>query len=155
MHEGVRSPKTSNSYRTIVVDEIVMKQLKNYLKWCKEALLSNGQKLKDDLSKDNTLIFIAQDSCEPISPNNTPNFFNKILKRTGLPKTTIHGLRHTHATVLLNRGLNVKVIAERLGNTPQMIYTVYGHIFEELEKEAATFFKQSLDAVVAKNGANY
>lgn len=33
-------------------------------------------------------------------------------------KSTLHGLRHTHATILLNSGQNVKVIAERLGNTP-------------------------------------
>ncbi len=29
------------------------------------------------------------------------------------------GLQHTHCTTLLNSGLNVKVIIERLGNTPK------------------------------------
>ncbi len=47
-----------------------------------------------------------------------------ITKRTLIPKITLHGLRHTHFTSLLHQGMNVKVISERLGNTPDMIYKV-------------------------------
>jgi len=32
-------------------------------------------------------------------------------------KTTLHGLRYTHATILFNSGQNLKVIAERSGIT--------------------------------------
>ena len=67
-----------------------------------------------------------------------------------LPKITVHGLRHTHCTVLLNRGVNVKVIAERLGNTPDMVYKVYGHVLKEMETESVSLFSQSLQT----SGAN-
>ncbi|MBM6646036.1 tyrosine-type recombinase/integrase [Bacillus sp. RIT809] len=63
---------------------------------------------------------------------------------------TIHSLRHTHCTILLNQGLNVKVIAERLGNTPQMIYEIYGHVLKEMESMSVELFSQSL----AESGAN-
>ncbi|KOS62579.1 tyrosine-type recombinase/integrase [Lysinibacillus agricola] len=79
----------------------------------------------------------------------------KVLKRTKLPKTTIHGLRHTHCTILLNRGLNVKVIAERLGNTPKMIMDVYGHILKELEVESVSLSSHALQTSGAKTGANH
>jgi integrase len=36
---------------------------------------------------------------------------------SGSPSITIHGLRHTHATMLLNGGHSVIVVAERLGDT--------------------------------------
>jgi len=54
-----------------------------------------------------------------------------ILNNDGEPKITFHGLRHTHATILLNSGQNVKAIAQRLGNTPAMIYEIYGHVMKE------------------------
>ncbi|MCT1539496.1 MULTISPECIES: site-specific integrase [Lysinibacillus] len=152
---GVHTPKTMNSYRTILVDEMVMKQLETYLKWCKKALFKNGRKLQDDLSKDDTFVFIFEHAADPIAPTSPIYAFNKILDRTGLPKTTIHGLRHTHCTILLNRGLNVKVIAERLGNTPKMIMDVYGHVLKELEAESVSLFSQTLQASGAKIGANH
>jgi len=33
----------------------------------------------------------------------------------GLPKLTIHGLRHTRATILMEKGVSPKVASERLG----------------------------------------
>lgn len=42
---GARSPKTKNSYRTILVDRIVMEQLKKYQLWRKQILLKNGEKI--------------------------------------------------------------------------------------------------------------
>lgn len=33
-----------------------------------------------------------------------------------LPQISIHGLRHTHTTILLLKGENIKVISERLGH---------------------------------------
>lgn len=85
----------------------------------------------EDLSKDDTFVFIFEHAADPIAPTSPIYTINKVLERTNLPKTTIHGLRHTHCTILLNRGLNVKVIAERLGNTPKMIMDVYGHVLKE------------------------
>jgi len=57
--------------------------------------------------------------------------FRDIILKTGIldnddePKITVHSLRHTHATILLNCGQNVRAIAECLGNTPPMIYEIY------------------------------
>lgn len=45
MLSAIHTPKTMRNYRTILVDEMVMKQLENYLKWCKKALLKHGRKL--------------------------------------------------------------------------------------------------------------
>lgn len=147
--KGIRSPKTKNSSRTILVDELLINQLASYKTWCKKILLSYGKKLTND-----TPIFISEHSGDPIGIGSTLYVFKNILKRTKLPEITIHGLRHTHATILLNRGLNVKVIAERLGNTPDMIYKVYGHVLRELERESVALFSQSLEASGAKIGAN-
>jgi len=46
----------------------------------------------------------------------------RVVEKANLSEITLHGLRHTHCTIILNKGVNVKVIAERLGNTPAMIF---------------------------------
>lgn len=76
---------------------------------------------------------------------NEQKMVDRITKRTLIPKITLHGLRHTHCTILLNQGLNVKVISERLGNTPDMIYKVYGHVLKEMEMESVALFSNSLN----------
>lgn len=45
-YDGLRPPKTNNSYRTIKVGGKVIHQLKLYQKWCKELKLSFGHPLK-------------------------------------------------------------------------------------------------------------
>ncbi|MFF5993961.1 site-specific integrase [Lysinibacillus sp. KU-BSD001] len=147
-HKGIRLPKTKNSYRTILIDTDVMKQLEHYKTCCKEKLFSYGKKLNSD-----TFVFINDDAV-PIFSNSPNHILKKSLKRTGLPKITVHGLRHTHCTLLLNEGRDAKVISERLGNTPEMIYKVYGHIMKQMEVDLVTAFSQSLEASGAKIGAN-
>ncbi len=146
---GARSPKTKNSYRTILIDNLLVNQLKTYRKWCIEKKLYNGEKLSDD-----SYVFISSQTGGPATDNSVMYALKRVIKMTGLPSITLHGLRHTHATILLNRGSNVKVIAERLGNTPQMIYDIYGHVLEELETETVSLFSQSLETSGAKSGAN-
>ncbi|CAI3641921.1 hypothetical protein CNEO3_430022 [Clostridium neonatale] len=34
-----------------------------------------------------------------------------------MPQITFHGLRHTHATILISNKENIKVVSEHLGNT--------------------------------------
>lgn len=118
---GTRPPKTKNSYRTIRVESFVMQELEKYKNWCKKTLLQYGKKLNNG-----DFIFINEYG-EPIDGTKVNTMFNNsllkagILDNTGNAKITFHGLRHTHATILLNAGVNPKVIAERLGNTPAMM----------------------------------
>ena len=66
--------------------------------------------------------------------------FKWICEKTGLKHITPHGLRHTHATLLISQRIPVKTIADRLGNTAQMILDVYDHSFKELEEESVQAF---------------
>jgi integrase len=137
---GARTPKTKNSYRTIRIDDPLIHQLKLYRTWCKETLLSFGKRFSE-----NDYIFISYQSGTPTGDNTIKYCFDRIAKRTGLKLITPHGLRHTHATILVAKKQPVKVIAERLGNTPQMIWEIYGHNFKALEEESVLAFSQALN----------
>lgn len=154
-NKGARSPKTKNSYRTILVDELVLAQLKKYQVWCKQIMLAFGIRYSKD-----SFVFISYQTAEPISDTGLLYMFRRVHEAAGLlvandkgemvAKSTLHGLRHTHATILLNSGQNVKVIAERLGNTPAMIYEIYGHVLKELEQESVQVFSDMLKTSGAK-----
>lgn len=67
--------------------------------------------------------------------NATPNDrLDRYCKRAGIPEISIHGLRHTHASLLLYAGVSIGSVARRLGhsnmNTTQRTYL---HVIQELE----------------------
>jgi len=60
----------------------------------------------------------------------------QVCEAAGIPTITIHGLRHTHASILLYAGVSVASVARRLGHanitTTQKTYL---HIIQELEAQ--------------------
>lgn len=71
---------------------------------------------------------------------------NKIVEKNNLPKITLHGFRHTHATILLSMGKSIKYIQERLGHSePSITLKIYSHIMEEEEKETPEDFASFLE----------
>ena len=64
---------------------------------------------------------------------------------TGLKRITFHGLRHTHATLLLLAGVNVKAVSARLGHSSiQITLDSYAHLLPEMEQHAAQAIGQVL-----------
>lgn len=53
---------------------------------------------------------------EPLVPRSTTRRFKRLAVQAGLPDLTVHGLRHTFATVALGSGIAGKVAQEMLGH---------------------------------------
>jgi integrase len=49
-------------------------------------------------------------------PDTPTSWFPKFLKKHKLPHMNFHGLRHTAATILINKGVNIKAVSARLGH---------------------------------------
>lgn len=62
-----------------------------------------------------------------------------------LPRVTIKGLRHTHATLLLELGEHPKVVQEHLGHsTITTTMNIYSHVTPTMQKAAADRFAAHL-----------
>jgi integrase len=54
------------------------------------------------------------------------------------PAVTFHALRHTHASMLINAGVNIIAISRRLGHSKAaMTLDVYGHLISGADEAAA------------------
>ena len=138
---GFRTPKTANSYRTIAIDDQLIKALKKYRAWCAEILLEDGEHLEKE-----GFVFISSQTKEPYADNSLFYAFKRLSEKMG---TTVkpHTLRHTHASILLYSGEDVATVAERLGNTPKVIWETYAHVIEDDKKKVTDVFAEALKNV--------
>src|SRR5262249_52406679 len=73
------------------------------------------------------------------------SWWYSLLTWAGLPRIRIHDLRHTCATLLLARGINVKVVSEMLGHANIAItLSIYGHVLPHLQQHAAATMDELL-----------
>ncbi|MEM7025145.1 MAG: site-specific integrase [Pseudomonadota bacterium] len=64
--------------------------------------------------------------------------YNAAHPDTPLPRLTIHGLRHTWATIALENKVHLKVVSDRLNHsTTHITAEVYSHVTEPIAREAA------------------
>ena len=74
------------------------------------------------------LIFAKVDG-EPLYPDHFSREFVRRVARWGFPKLSLHGLRHTWATLALRAGVHPKVVQERLGHSNIAItMDIYSHV---------------------------
>ena len=72
--------------------------------------------------------------------------FKKVVTTSGVPKLTLHGLWHTHATILLEQDVNPKVVSERLGHdSVATTMDIYSHVLPDMQEKAAL----AIDAALA------
>lgn len=67
---------------------------------------------------------------------NVPNDrMRNVQKRSGLKQITVHGLRHTHCSILFSMGASIKDVQARLGYTDiQTTMNIYAHVTREEKK---------------------
>ena len=89
-------------------------------------------------------LVIANRFDEPLNPELlSQQFRGRVIAsrvdRPNLPLIKLHGLRHTHATLLLSSGIHPKVVQERLGHSNIVItLNTYSHVLPTLQRGAAT-----------------
>nr|DAE10110.1 MAG TPA: Integrase [Siphoviridae sp. ctGuJ10] len=62
-------------------------------------------------------------------------YFKKYLYKSGVKEISIHGLRHSHASMLINAGVSDNLIANRLGHSIFTLHDTYAHIYSTSKKD--------------------
>jgi integrase len=90
------------------------------------------------------LVFTQEDGA-PLWPDFISKLFVQVQAGAGLPRLVLHGLRHTHATVLLRDGVPVHVVAKRLGHKdPSVTLRTYADVIPEDDGHAVDIFARAV-----------
>lgn len=133
----INSPKSMASYRQISIDKATILMLKQY---------KNRQQVKAwELGRSEKIVF-SNFTGKYFDPNNIRNQLYKHFKNAGVPNVRFHGLRHTHATLMLNAGMSPKDLQHRLGHsTITMTLNIYVHATEEGAKQGGNIFEMAIN----------
>ena len=129
-------PKTAAGRRSVVLEPGTVELLKNHrLRQVDErADLGLNWPTADDL------VFSGIDGA-PIHPNGFSDRFDRLVKAAGVRRLTVHGMRHTHATLMLIAGVHPRIVQKRLGHSNISITVqTYSHVLPGLQEEAAGKF---------------
>lgn len=131
-NEGAwRKPKSKASNRKIDLGQETMRQLRRWRIACP--------------ANDLDLVFPN----EAGGPLNHANLLSRhywpALKSAGIRKIRFHDLRHTKASLMIEQGENIKYIQAQLGHaSPVVTLTVYAHLMEDQNPEAADRFENAV-----------
>lgn len=88
-------------------------------------------------------IFVKED--EKVYNSTVNGILSRLCKKADVPVISIHGLRHTHASLLLFAGVSVGSVARRLGHASMTTtQKTYLHIIHELENQDVDLVMRSL-----------
>jgi len=87
----------------------------------------------------------------PRAPSTVTQQFRRIASRAGLSGVRLHDLRHTHASLMLQQGTDIKTISTRLGHS-SVAFTMdtYAHLLPGMQKAAMEKFEEAF-AVTGQN----
>jgi integrase len=93
---------------------------------------------------DNSPIFVT----EKVYNSTVNDILARHCKKAKIPVISIHGLRHTHASLLLFAGVSIASVARRLGHASMTTtQKTYLHIIQELENKDVDLVMRSLSGL--------
>lgn len=120
-------PKSESSIRDVYISDYVAELLKEFKKHHWIANIDNA-------------VFATEKGT--IIPGSTIDYnLKKYAKEAHVRPIRFHDLRHTHASILIKSGVNIKVVSERLGHSDvATTLNIYTHFDETSKREAAELF---------------
>jgi integrase len=132
---GVRFklPKSRAGRRDITLPDLLVDTLREHRKAALELRMQIGAgRIPDD-----ALLFATIDG-NPRSPNAMSTAWADFAESVGMPEVTFHALRHSHASQLIDAGVDIVTISKRLGHAkPDITLRVYAHLFRKDDGKAA------------------
>lgn len=127
-----KEPKTKESIRTLSAPIELISKLK------KAKIKYNKLKLENVLESEFENLVCLNSVLTPYYEHTLLKSWYKFLEKNNIKKITLHDLRHTHATLLILAGTDMKTVSDRLGHTDiKITMNRYSHVLEEMDRKAS------------------
>ena len=129
----LKPAKTKAGRRDITLPDVLVDVLREHRKSALELRMQLGAgRLPDD-----ALLFASIEG-SPLSPNAQSAAWADFADSIDMPDVTFHALRHTHASQLIDAGVDIVTISKRLGHSkPDITLRIYAHLFRNDDSKAA------------------
>ena len=118
--------KTKRSKRTIKFPQLIMDLLKEF----RIEQLGEAERIGSKWI-DNDRLFVKWNG-EPMNPQTPYGWFREFCKNNGFRFCDIHSLRHLHASLLINAGIDVVAVSGDMGHSVVgTTLNLYSHMFQE------------------------
>jgi integrase len=127
-----KEPKTRRSRRTVALPPFVVERLRRQ----RVEQVQRFSDLAIAWPTGETIVFDR--AGEPWIPNSFGLLFDRLLRRTGLPRVRLHDLRHSYASLMLEAGVDLTVVSRALGHSNiSTTADLYSHINASMFEGAA------------------
>lgn len=135
-----KPPKTKAGRREVTLPDVVIETLREHRRQQLELRVALGLgKMPDD-----ALVFPVFDG-GPRSLRAVSKEWEIFAASAGIREVTFHGLRHTHASQLIDAGVDVVTISKRMGHSsPTVTLSTYAHLFRTSDAKAAAAINAAL-----------
>jgi len=144
----VDTPKNASSRRPMRLSRAAVLLLLEYKRWQdrqREALSDAWEDTDDRV--------FTTDSGRPIFPDSVTAWFSAFVKRSGLPKVTVHSLRHTFASLMIADGTPLVVVSHQLRHAQvSTTSNIYSHVIASVEAAAQDSMDEKFKDLVAPSG---
>ena len=143
----LKEPKTWTSYRKIPMVDNIIPILRNHME---------GQRIHMTNPKwnPNDLVFCSSKGTI-IEANTVNRYLNQIIKRAELEKFSMHALRHTFATRMMEAGVPAKVVQEMLGHKDvALTLNTYTHVNLDTAHREIAKINNLIEVQESQNSSN-
>ncbi|MCL2402772.1 MAG: site-specific integrase [Coriobacteriia bacterium] len=143
----LKSTKSSSSVRLITVDADSLESLDEWRQRQADYLISIG------ITQDSETPVITNEVGTRLNGDNLARWWRSFCKRYEFEGLRIHDLRHTHISLLISSGLNMKAASVRAGHA-SVAFTMdrYAHALREDDEKAAAIIGKYMARPVPKAG---
>lgn len=114
----ITEPKTDNSKRIITIPDFLAREIQG-------VIIRIYEPEPDDR------IF------QTVTSSRLYTAMNKGTTAANVKRIRVHDLRHSHVSLLINMGFEPILIAERIGDSVDMVNRIYGHLYPNRHREVA------------------
>ncbi len=158
------TPKTQTSYREIPIGNTLLEVLKKHKKWQLENRMKYGSYYTQYyVSKDNNIYGLdnrveykvtdpsvefvcTQENGTLLNPD-LARYCSRVINYELNIQFNFHSLRHTHATILIESGANMKDVQKRLGHSKlSTTMDTYVTVTEKMSKETVDIFEKAVNS---------
>jgi integrase len=136
----VTEPKTAKSRRVVPISDPAERLLRAV-----HAAHAEERRLAGSAWRQTGFVFTTELG-EPCDPRNAFRALRAAAAKAGLPHAWLHTLRHSAASVMLIRGVPLKVVSEILGHSSIAITgDIYGHVSPDVARQAMETLGDAFD----------